>query len=420
MRNKILMFIVALGCSMILTAQNISLDEVTAASRQTYPLLKMNVLNEQLTDLKLKTVNASWMPSVTLNMQATYQSDITALPIELPGVDIPDLYKDQYKASIDVSQMIYDGGLSTARKDIEYANLQVQQEELNMSLKEIELMAADLYFGILRLQKSKEQLELMKTVLEEQISILQSGVKNGVVLQSTLDQILVEQLTLQQKLADIEALIETNMNVLTLLSGLSLDESTGFVVPELTGIEQDYLLQTSELRLFELNDTKLASSEDLYKVQKMPMVAAFAQFGYGRPGLNMFTNTFDEYYILGVKATWKLWSGGKNNRNIEAVQVQRQMLETQKESYILNMEFSRSRMWNEIESLENQLQTDEEIFELRSSIFKSYDSQFKNGVITVDEYLRHLNNKTLAAISLEMHKIQLQKAKYDYLRTFGK
>jgi len=359
------------------------------------------------------------MPSVTLNMQATYQSDVTSLPIEIPGVEIPELYKDQYKASIDVTQVIYDGGMSSARKDLEFADLQVQQEETNKSLKEIELMAANLYFGILSLQKSKEQLELMNTELDKQISILESGVKNGVVLQSTLDQLLVEKLSLNQKIEDIDALINSNIDVLNQLSGLSLTGTAVFDLPQSFDVQPDYMLQTPELRLFELNDTKLAGSQDLMKVQKMPMVAAFAQVGYGRPGLNMFTTTFDEYYIIGVKATWSLWSGGKNNRNVEAVQVQRQMLETQKESYILNMQLSRTRMWNEIETLKKQMATDEEILELRMSILKSYDSQFKNGVITADEYLRHLNNKTMAAIALEMHKIQLCKAQYDYLRTFG-
>jgi len=53
MRNKILIFIAILGGSFYLSAQTISLDEVTVASRQTYPLLKMNVLNEQLTDLRI-------------------------------------------------------------------------------------------------------------------------------------------------------------------------------------------------------------------------------------------------------------------------------------------------------------------------------------------------------------------------------
>jgi len=419
MLNRILVFFAVLGASLLLSAQTITLDEITAASRNTYPLLKMNVLNEQLTDLKLQAVKANWLPSLTLNMQATYQSDITALPIDLPGIEIPDLYKDQYKASVDITQMIYDGGLSSARKDFEFADLQVQQEETNKSLKEIELMAADLYFGILSLQKSKEQLDLMNTELEKQIAILESGVKNGVILQSTLDQLLVEKLSIRQKISSIDALINANINVLNQLSGLTLNAGTEFKVPVPMEVQEEYLLQTPELRLFELNDTKLAGSQELLKVQKMPMVAAFAQVGYGRPGLNMFTTSFDEYYIVGVKATWSLWSGGKNNKNIEAVQVQRQMLETQKESYMLNMQLNRTRMWNEIETLKEQLQTDEEILELRTSILRSYDSQFKNGVITADEYLRHLNNKTMAAIALEMHKIQLRKAQYDYLRTFG-
>jgi outer membrane protein TolC len=420
MLSKIPLFLSVLVFALNLSAQSIGLDEVVSASRNNYPLLKMNVLNEQLVDLRLKTVNASWLPTFTLNAQGTYQSDITSLPINIPGVEIPDLYKDQYKASLDITQVIYDGGYSSARKDLEYTDLQVQKEEINKSLKEIEILSADIFFSVLSLEKSKEQLELMLSDLDKQISIIESGVKNGVVLQSTLDQLLVEKLSLNQKISELYGLIEANIQLLQQLTKLPLNASTEFTMPENFKVQENFMLETPELRLFELNDTKLAGSMDLMKVRKMPKVGAFAQFGYGRPGLNMFTNSFDSYYFVGVKATWSLWSGGKNNTEIDVIQVQRQMLEVQKESYMLNMELSRTRLWQNIENLQTQLQTDEEIFQLRESILKSYDSQFQNGVITADEYLRHLNNKTMAAVALEMHKIQLTKAQYNYLRTFGK
>jgi hypothetical protein len=47
---------------------------------------------------------------IDLNAQATYQSDVTSLPISLPNVTVNPPNKDQYRATVDVNQLIYNGG----------------------------------------------------------------------------------------------------------------------------------------------------------------------------------------------------------------------------------------------------------------------------------------------------------------------
>ncbi|PKP02258.1 MAG: hypothetical protein CVU11_12430 [Bacteroidetes bacterium HGW-Bacteroidetes-6] len=406
--------------SVVLQAQQLTLDEAVLQARLAYPLLKQQQLFDQASALKNKNINSNWMPTVSINAQATYQSDVTALPISLPGIDIPELKKDMYKMTLDVQQLIYDGGLSSAQRDIEAADLAISQESLNADLKKIELMTSDVYFSILTLRKSREQMILMQDELNQQISLMESRVKNGVVLQSSADLMRVEQLSLKQKISDLDELIQANFDMLGTLLSTPVSETTEMAVPSSAIVAYDLKLETPELKLFELNQSKLSSSQDMLKVRNMPMVAAFGQAGYGRPGLNMFTTQFDMWYLVGVKASWSLWKGGSNKREQQILQIQRQSIDIQREAYITKMELARSAQWQKIESLNNQLSTDEQILELRISILKSYESQLEGGVITATDYLNQLNNKTAAAITLEMHRIQLAKEQYNYLRTFGK
>ena len=38
----------------------------------------------------------------------------------------------------------------------------------------------------------------------------------------------------------------------------------------------------------------------------MPRIGAFVQGGYGRPGLNMLEDSFEPYYVAGVRLSWNL------------------------------------------------------------------------------------------------------------------
>lgn len=406
--------------SVAMQAQQLTLDEAVAQARAAFPLLKQQQLFEQASVLKNKNINANWMPSVTVNAQATYQSDVTALPITLPGIDIPELNKDMYKATLDIQQMIYDGGLSSAQHNLEEFDLAIQQESLNVDLKKIEMMTSDVYFSILSLRKSREQMLLMQDELKQQIVLMESRVKNGVVLQSSLDLMLVEELSLKQKINDLNDLLLANYNMLATLLAVPVSEAVSLELPKTELVSENMKLETPELKLFELNQSKLSSSENMLKVRNTPMVVAFGQAGYGRPGLNMFTTQFDTWYMVGLKASWSLWKGGINSREKQILQVQQEIVSSQRDAYVTQMEISRSAMWQKIQSLNGQLATDQQILDLRISILKSYASQLENGVITSTDYLNQLNNKTIAAITLEMHRIQLAKEQYNYLRTFGK
>ncbi|MCB0469375.1 MAG: TolC family protein, partial [Flavobacteriaceae bacterium] len=51
-------------------------------------------------------------PQLNLEAQATYQSDVTEVP--LPNSPIEPLNKDQYRATLSINQLIYNGGLTDA------------------------------------------------------------------------------------------------------------------------------------------------------------------------------------------------------------------------------------------------------------------------------------------------------------------
>ena len=68
------------------------------------------------------------MPQFSLSGKATYQSDITRLPVEIPNLDIKTAPKDQYQVMLEVQQTLWDGGDIRSRKRLTRAASEVELE----------------------------------------------------------------------------------------------------------------------------------------------------------------------------------------------------------------------------------------------------------------------------------------------------
>lgn len=57
-----------------------------------------------------------YLPQFALSAKASYQSDVTEIPVKLPGVDLKGLSKDQYQVMLELQQKIWDGEESVCRR----------------------------------------------------------------------------------------------------------------------------------------------------------------------------------------------------------------------------------------------------------------------------------------------------------------
>ena len=117
-----------------------TLEECQQAAERNYPLIRQYELIEKTTELTVANIQKGWLPQVSAQAQATYQSDVTAWPDQMRtmmtglGVDMKGLTKDQYRVGIDVSQTIYDGGTISSQKQIarEQGKVQAAQNEVKI------------------------------------------------------------------------------------------------------------------------------------------------------------------------------------------------------------------------------------------------------------------------------------------------
>lgn len=385
-----------------------------------YPIVRDLEVYTKSNELKIKNLNSEWLPKAELKAQATYQSEVLALDIDLPiAVNLPKGSQDQYKATIDVNQMIYDFGRIKSSKKVEQSNFQINQQINLVELNKIKEQINKFYFAVLVLQKNEELMNIMLKDIDEKQLVVESGVKNGVLLSSELYALQAEKLKLKQNITQIINQRIAAIQVLSELTGLDLGSDVRLVFPEVE-ISSDAEMQRLEHQLFDFQAEQLNASINMLHKQNMPVLFAFGQLGYGKPGLNMLNEEFDSFYIVGVGLNWKFWDWNQNRRQREIISLNKNLIDSKRESFNKQLNIALDNEMATIQNLQSALITDQDIIKLRQEITKTAFSKLENGTYTSSQYLTELNAETQAKINYETHKIQLAQSKVNYLYILGK
>lgn len=384
-----------------------------------YPLLSDRESIKNASDLRIKNIETNYLPQISLNGQATYQSDVVkiALPPQM-GINISGPSKDQYKVTLDAQQILFDGGITSRQKKLEQTSSATEIQQIESDLLRIKEQVNTIYFNILILQENKKLLQNVLNVIDEREKTVRSMVKNGVLLQSDENTLLAERLKNEQQIAEIELNQSSFIRILDLLTNETFTDSTIFSKPEIV-FKDTAIGNRPEYKTFELQANKIEAASSLSQTSLMPKLYAFGQFGYGRPGLNMLNNQFDNFYIIGATLKWNFWDWNKTRREKEVYSIQKQMITSKKDNFTKTLNIELQNRKTSIQKLEEALKRDFDIVTLRVGITEIAKSQLNNGVITSTDYINELNAETQAKISLETHKIQLIQAKAYYLLALG-
>ena len=414
--------IILLFFSQLVFAQNIkiSLKECYDQMLLNYPLANDSEIYNQTSELKNKNLNADWLPKVEFKAQATYQSDVVAfdLNIPIPGIELPEAAKDQYKATIDVNQMIYDWGRIKSAKKIEECNLKINQQTTFVELNKLKEQINKFYFAILILQKNEELLNIMLSDIDQKQLTIESGVKNGVLLQSDLYTLQAEKLKLKQSINQIANQRLAAVQILAEITGIDLSSNVQLVL-------DDYQLNNKnefnrpEHDLFNYQMQQLDVSAKSISNQNMPLIFAFGQLGYGKPGLNMLNDEFDSFYYVGIGLSWKFWDWNQNRRQRDILSLNKNLVQNKLDGFNKQLQVALNNEIANIENHQSALISDQEIIKLREEITKSAFAKLENGVITSTQYITELSAETQAKINYETHKIQLIQSKVNYLYIIG-
>lgn len=395
----------------------LTLDTCRVLAEENYPLLKQAALIEKTREYSVGNAAKGYLPQIAVYGQATYQSDVTEIPITLPNINIPKISRDQYKIYGEVTQPLTDIYTVRQQKELARANSETEIRKLEVDLYALKDRVNQLFFGILLIDAQLRQTELVRKDILSGIEKIRASIDNGTALKSDADLLGVELLNNTQRAVELRAGRKGYSDMLALFIRRQVDENTELEVPGMLvpGAE----IRRPELRLYEVQKRSYDVQDRLVTAKNLPKFSLFFQGGYGRPALNLLRNNFALYYVGGARLNWNL-SGFYTLRQEKKLSgIGRETLEVQRETFLLNTRLSLSQQNSEAAKYEALIGTDEEIIRLREKIKLTAKSQLENGTITAIDYLSIVNAEDQARQNMLLHRIQLLVARYNYQNTSG-
>lgn len=408
-------FILLLLISISSNAQEVlTLNQCYKLVKENYPTAKQVNLLEQKSNFEIDAINKDKLPKLNLVAQGTYQNQVTYFP----NPAIEPVNKDQYRANLDVNQLIYNGGSIDANTKLKAAQTKTQQQQVEVNLYQLKSRINQIYFSILLLQEQNELLITKQKQLISKIAEVKTGIKFGAILPASEKVLEAENLKVKQQLATI---LYDKKRLFENLSALTYATISENAILDKTTVKINLSAENNrpELSFFQLQNEQIEASKNVISKSNIPKVNAFGTAGYGNPGLNMIDNSFQPIFLVGLRGSWNVFDWNKTQSEKQALAVSAAIVASEKEAFLLNNNMQLQDINNEIQKSETITATDVEIIILREDVVKSSDAQLKNGVITTSEYLVEFTNLYEAKTNQKVHEIQLELAKANYLVANG-
>ena len=416
---------------MILAIANVTRPQNSVTLWQCYdsaaavsPLAGERDIYAGMTLLRDRNLEASWFPTLDLGGTFNYQSDVVDMSellgnITLPPGSLPSIPHEQYRATVDLSQVIWDGGVTRSAREVERLVRELNLQQNEADLYRLREQVNNYFFSILLVRSQAEVISVLISELDARIKEVISGIENGVVTPVTLDVLRAEKIRAEQSAAELGRRHDALARALEQITGLTDLKFAWLVLPDnlVTGNEA---IDNPDLRMFETRSRQLEMSKDLLKSQRMPKLFGFAQAGYGNPpGNNFLSDKADIYYSFGAGLKWNIWDWNKNSNDRRSLTLQQHLLDIRRSAAEQGLQRLLTLKMAEIESLRDAAERDEELIALRGSIAAAAASQLRNGTITASQYMTELNAEKQAVIAAAARKISIARAETEYLYITG-
>lgn len=427
MKKSIIILLLGMFVPISVTAQ-ITLDYCLDRAEKNYPLIHKYDLVAKTTDLSLADINKGWLPRINVYGQATIQNVVPEFPGQLKDIlaklsqDYKGLGYFQYKVGVDVSQTIWDGGASKAQREIERTSAAEQQAALSVRMYAVREKVMDLYFGILLMDEQIAQAENTIALLKANHTLMQSMKTNGVAMQSDVDMVEAQLLTMTQQLTGARSAAKSYKDVLAVYIGESLDGKS-LVKPEAT-MPANLESNRPELALFNAQNRHNNALDAAINSSVMPRIGFFAQSWYGYPGINYFESMMkrDPSFNLmaGVKISWNVDAFYTKKNSRHKLALAGEGIENDREVFLYNTRLQTAAQTQEIDGIRSVMADDERIVELRASVRQAAESQLRNGVIDATALLSKITDENQALLTARYHEIQLLQNIYKLKNTLNR
>jgi outer membrane protein TolC len=383
--------------------ETLTLDSCIQMAKRNYPLIKQNNL---ITENEKNQLNSDTIS------KATYQSEV----ISFMGTSFPN---DSYLTAFDLEQNVFEGGLNHQQKLLDKLNGESELQKNQVELYKLIDRINQLYSSVLLTRENIKTLSVYKEDITGKKGILSSSVKNGLSLQSNLDELEAEELKTEQSITEARDNMMALYQSLGMFINKTITDSTAFSTQPILRTSAGEEINRPELKLFDTQKAMLDAKHKVNNRLALPRLTVSAEGAYGRPGPNFLNQDLRFFGQAAVNLKWNIGTLYALNNEKQMITIGKKMVDVQKEVFEFNTKITMNTQVAQINSLIDMIEKDRLIIEKRHNITKTFSSQLENGSVTTTDYLIQLNAEMQAVLSQKVHEIKLMNAITSYNTTKG-
>ncbi len=322
----LLMIVLALPCA--LSARELSLvDAIDLAVQHSYAV-RAGRAQTAAFEQALKSARAERLPTLTASATGSYASEVMSFDIELPStlqVSREFGSKETYLASLKLTVPLYTGGKLGGGIDLAGAALDYHTALEQAGVEQVVFAARAEYLSLLRAEKlvevSHASLERANIIRKDVEALYAAGAADSVDL-------LEARLAVTQAEFGVQQARTNRRSVeIRLVTLLGLDPSASLQTREdLPAPPDDRLLAADvvpdkpQLQAARAATVMSHSQVALARSDFLPTLSAFGGYTYGKPNLDPFNNTWNDYFSFGAALTWSFNLANKPGSNLKKSQ----------------------------------------------------------------------------------------------------
>lgn len=401
-------------------AQALPLDSVIALALRHQRYDGARALVEDMGHEQDKEARSGWMPQATIQAQSTIQNEQIAFPAALPGFAAPEVPLDFHRAVLNFSQTIYDGSITRARRELERIGTAGRAAGLEERELELRGRVTASYMSVLLAEAQAQLIDLRQRTIREQRDRMDSAVAAGAALSSESATLEAEWITAGQEAVSVRHDIGRMRDQLGTLTADPRLLSADFLPPSDLPLTDASLAQRPDIRALDLRMQALNAQDDLAAAARMPTLHLFGNAGIGDPGYNYFKAEWRPMLLAGASLQWRLFDGGTRKRSSRINQLQRDLLQQDKERLTEQRQMELDAQRRNLQQCHELITTDDTLVQLREQVSAVKAVQLAQGTITASEYITELNKEHAARLGREVHHLQALLAAHAYNNILGK
>lgn len=379
-------------------AQGLSLAECRSLAHDNYPAVKRYNLIEQTRGYDVSNALKAWLPQVSVTAGAAAFSDMVAASVPV------DMENWMAGASLSISQSLYDGGQTAARRGVLNAQADMEATQNDVTMYAVNERVEAVFFGLLAIEEQLGQNKLLHDDLELHADMIRSMMRGGVANQSDLDAVRVEIVKVEQQRTVLETQRDTYLRVLERLVGRKV--SLPLQKPAMPDVENvaDAAVNRPELAFYASQNALLDAQRRHLDTRLRPVVSLF---GMGMAHTDVTEMMRSGMVMGGLSMKWNIGALYTRKNDLRRLEAQREMNDSQREVFMFNNRIQNQESSGAIASMRRQLSMDDEIVTLRAALRKATERKVEQGTESVNELLRQTNAVSMARQQKALHEILL-------------